>query len=280
MELVKQYIIQSINTASNNLRLNSQQIQIIALLREIINKSNDLGSDLVRMKKITEFSTLGIRLTEIYNFLTQNKVDFLRVSEKFREHSRYLIKDLNYILENISLENFQKAKSILSEKKLAINKPEINIDLTGRKPPAEFLKSELEDSLKEQIIFADEQGDDEFQNYEKIILEPIKSIDTFLKSLNEKNKNLKALAEFSKLMKKNAELSAHTGFDVISNMHNILAKSFLGIKEGSLSASHETIKAMRACLIVIVAVIRSKEVDISEYIAKAEKLENKIFNYK
>ncbi len=77
-------------------------------------------------------------------------------------------------------------------------------------------------------------------------------------------------------MKKNAELSNRTGFEIIAGMHNILSKSFIQIKEGKLMASNETIKSLRACLIVIVAVIRGKEVDISEYIEKADKLAKKI----
>ena len=275
MELVKQYIIQSINTASNNLRLNSQQIQILSLLREIIIKSKNLGDDFLKMKKTTEFSTLGIRLAEIHNFLTQGTVDFLRVSEKFRDHSRYLIKDLNYILENISLDNFKKAKETFSKEK-SKNVEEIKVNLTERKVTHEFLPKEIEDSLKEQIIFADDSSDDEFQKYEKIILEPIKSIDEFLKTLNENQKDISTINKYSKLMKKNGELSKNTGFEILAKMHDILSKSFLKIAEEKLNPSIDTIRSMRACLIVIVAVIRSKDVDITEYIQKANELELKI----
>lgn len=276
MDLIKQYIIQSINTASNNLRLNNQQIQIIGLLREIILKSKDLGNDLIRMKKVTEFSTLGIRLTEIYNFLTQGVVDFLKISEKFRDHSRYLIKDLNHILENVGLENFKRAKDSLLNEHSENNTAEIKVDLTDRKFTSEFLNKEIENSAKEQIIFAEEPDDDEFRHFEKIILEPVKSVESFLKTLSEKNKDQKQLYEYAELMKKNAELSNRTGFEIIAGMHNILSKSFIQIKEGKLMASNETIKSLRACLIVIVAVIRGKEVDISEYIEKADKLAKKI----
>ena len=276
MDLVKQYIIQSINTASNNLRLSSQQIQIVGLLREIIIKSKDLGNDLMRMKKVTEFSTLGIRLTEIHNFLTQNQVDFLRVSEKFRDHSRFLIKDLNYILENISLEKFKTAKENLLNIKPKVE--EINVDLVDRKSSSEFLNKEIEDSLKEEIIFADDSEADEFQKYERVILEPIKSIDEFLKTLVEHKKDVAALNRYSEMMKKNADLSIKTGFEMIGNMHTILSMAFHKIRLGTLSVSTELIKSMRACLIVIVAIIRNKEVDISEYIEKAKILEKEILS--
>ena len=56
MDLVKVYLIQSITTAANNLRLNAQQIEVVGLLRETIVNSKDLGSDLLLMKKNTELS--------------------------------------------------------------------------------------------------------------------------------------------------------------------------------------------------------------------------------
>ncbi len=78
MDLIKHYINQSITIAANNLRLNNQQIEVVALLKEAINKSDNLSDDLINMKRITELSLLAIRLNEIYNSLTQNPIDFLK----------------------------------------------------------------------------------------------------------------------------------------------------------------------------------------------------------
>ncbi len=36
MDLIKQYITQSITIAANNLRLNNQQIEVVALLKQTI----------------------------------------------------------------------------------------------------------------------------------------------------------------------------------------------------------------------------------------------------
>lgn len=109
MDLVKVYLIQSITTAANNLRLNAQQIEVVGLLRETIVNSTDLGSELLLMKKTTELSKLAIRLAEIHTFLTQGKVDFVKISEQFREHSRYLIRDLNQFLESVSPKIYKDA---------------------------------------------------------------------------------------------------------------------------------------------------------------------------
>ncbi len=113
MDLAKQYIIQSLTAASNNLRLNSQQIEVVALLREAIQHSDDIANDILEMKKITQLSTFAIRLNEIHNFLTQGKVDFFKISEKFKEHSQYLIRDLNHLLETVNPDSFKAALKVL-----------------------------------------------------------------------------------------------------------------------------------------------------------------------
>ena len=50
-------------------------------IRDLV-RSRGLGDVYKRqMKKITELSTLAIRLNDIYNSLTQNPIDFLKVSD-------------------------------------------------------------------------------------------------------------------------------------------------------------------------------------------------------
>ena len=99
MDLIKQYIAQSLTAASNNLRLTNHQLEALGLLREVLLKSDDLAADIGKMKKITELSTLAIRLNEIHDYLTHHKIDFFKFSEQFKEHSRYLINDLTNLLE-------------------------------------------------------------------------------------------------------------------------------------------------------------------------------------
>ena len=48
------------------------------------------------------------------------------------------------------------------------------------------------------------------------------------------------------------------------------------IKSQELVPGKNVIESMRACLIVIVAVVRGKEVDITNYLNKAEDFERKI----
>jgi hypothetical protein len=53
-------------------------------------------------------------------------------------------------------------------------------------------------------------------------------------------------------------------------MHKIVAKAIRLINCGELNPNKDVIESMRACLIVIVAVVRGKEVDITNYLNRAE----------
>jgi hypothetical protein len=282
MDLIKQYIIQSISAASNNLRLSTQKIEVVALLRETIAKSEDLEADIKKMKKITELSTLAIRLNEIYNSLTQSVVDFFKISDKFKTHSQYLIKDLSHMLDLLDPNSFKKALAKLNPAEEAASnsgsKEDISLDLSKRKVSEDvFVKSES-DTLKENFIMEEEREDDEsaFQNFEETILKPVKPIDAMLKNLSEDKFNTEELIKFAKVMMNNAEISSRAGFDIIANMHRIIGKSLQLISSRDLMPGREIVESIRACLIVIVAVVKGKEVDITNYLNRAEEFGRKI----
>ena len=271
MDLIKQYIVQSVSTAANSLRLSTQKIEVVSLLKELITKSEDLESDIKKMKKITQFSTLAIRLSEIHNFLTQSQVDMNRISEKFREHSQFLIKDLSNMLDMVNVTSFKDGWNVLhDEREEGLNK-EINIDLSKRKTEDISFDNTERQHLKEKIIMDDEKEEDIFfQNYESTILEPIKPLDQILKNLAEGSTDEEELNEFADTFSNNQELSNKAGFEIIANMHKIVAKAIRLINCGELNPKKDVIESMRACLIVIVAVVRGKEVDITNYLNRAE----------
>lgn len=287
MDFVKIYIAQSISAASNNLRLNNQQIEVIALLRDSLIKSDNIEEDIRNMKKITELSTLAIRLSEIMNYLTPGQIDLFKVSEKFREHSQYLIKDLSHMLEMV---NPATIKSSL-EKMKTINQPVhsaeenhqengIAVDPSKRNTDAAELDannfSNDVDGFSTKVIGSKDKDATFFQNYESSVLKPIKQIDTILKALNEDNLNKEELLDLAALMERNGKLSSRIGFDIISNMHSIISRSLFLLGTGELKPEKENIESVRACLIVIVAVVRGKEVDITNYLNRAESFGNKI----
>ena len=282
MDLIKQYIVQSINIAANNLRLNNQQIEVVALLKQTISKSENLSDDLINMKKITELSMLAIRLNEIYNSLSQNPIDLLKISDQFKEHSRYLIKDLGHMLDITTPIAFKSAIEKLNNA-IVFPKEEIKVDLSKRIPMEEpFIKSETEE-IKEKIIFGDDiENEDEeiIQKFEPTILGPIKPLDNLLKKISNNEIDHEELIKFAQIMEDNAVLSRKIGFEILSGMHRIVSKALILIKNRELMPGKEVIENLRACLIVIVAVVRGKDVDINNYLNKAEDFGNKLATIK
>lgn len=281
MDLKKQYIIQTISVAANNLRLSSEKIEVLGLFKETILNSGDLETLIASMKKITQFAKLAIKLQEIYNFLKINKIDFLKLSEKFKEHTQLVVKDLNLVLDALNPSSYKEIIRKLDEfnqNNLVEEKKDesLTIDMTERKSSlSEKIKTA---KIKESYIFEEEAGDDHlfFQNFEATILKPVKEIETVLKNLGTGEIKSLELRQFESVMKVNASLSEKFGTDITTEMHKILAKAFHMLQLKELKPEKEMIEAMRACLIVIVALVRNKDIDITYYLNKAEDFGKKL----
>ncbi|PIW70742.1 MAG: hypothetical protein COW08_00330 [Ignavibacteriales bacterium CG12_big_fil_rev_8_21_14_0_65_30_8] len=272
MDFTKQYINQSISAASNNLRLDTQKIEVVSLLREFISKSDNLEKDIKLMKTCTEFSTLAIRIAEIHRYLTQGTIDLLKISDKFKEHCQYLISDLSKLLDSINPNSFREAiKKIKGDQDP--NAPISNENNSFYNPPNNYYSDKTEaEILKEKIIMDDEPVESGilFQNFEEVILQPIKNVDEILKTLLTSNQDPEELIKYCEILESNGDLAEERGFGIISNMHNIVAKALLLIRANELTPTKQIVESMRACLIVIVAVVKSKDVDITSYLNKAE----------
>lgn len=273
MDLVKVYLIQSITTAANNLRLNAQQIEVVGLLRETVVNSKDLGAELLLMKKTTELSKLAIRLSEIHSFLTQGKVDFVKISEQFREHSRYLIRDLNQFLENVSPKIYKDAFNKIKNGQTTA----IDVELVDRSNLAGEIMITNIANTDENIIEEKRTNSKSIMDFEKRILSPVKSVDDFLKKMSSGNVSEKEFMNYYELMKEHSLLATSQGFQVLAKMHEIIASSLDAIHKGNMLADKTVIESLRACLIVIVAVVKRKDVDITGYLNRAEEFGNKYF---
>ncbi|MGB5289767.1 MAG: hypothetical protein WBQ32_02480 [Ignavibacteriaceae bacterium] len=272
MDLTKIYLIQSITSAANNLRLNAQQIEVVGLLRETIITAPDVGAEFLKMKKSTELSKLAIRLNEIYSFLTQGKVDFVKISEQFREHSRYLIRDLNQFLENVSPQVYKDAFNKINNGDAGI----IDVELVDRSNLAGQIMVNEEGTIGKTVVVKDaEKPMNSLLEFEKKILEPIKYLDEILKRMTLSKIDHKELNDYSEIMEDNASLSNQRGFKILTKMHLIISSAFNEIVAGSLVVDKSVIEALRACLIVIVAIVKKKEVDISGYLSRSEEFARK-----
>jgi len=276
LDLAKQYIIQCIVAAANNLRLSSEKIETVAILRERLNNCESLSEEIKNFKKITELSKLGIKLGDLQNFIDNGKIEFVKLSDKFKEHSYGLVKELNGVLDiftpHAARMSFQK-----------FDTGGLNIDLTNQKinsfdaivqspPEIELPKRSRADELREAIIFEELNKDNDFnfENFEEKVLRPVKELDPFLNRVLKYEYTENEINSHIKIMYDNAELSKKVGFEILSNMHSIFAKGLELINQKKIAPSSNVIESLRACLIVIVAVVRGKDVDITNYLTRAE----------
>ena len=280
MDLAKQYIIQCIVAAANNLRLSSEKIEAVALIRERLNSAENLSEEIKNFKKITELSKLGIKLSEIQTFIDAGKIDFMKLSDKFKEHYYGLVSEMNGVLDVLTP---QAARTVF----LKIDEKLLNVDLSKRDekpgndsqtpkinvtPEIELPRRSRADELREAIIFEELNKGTElnFENYEEKVLRPVKELDSFLNRVMKYEFTENEIKNHIRIMNENAEYSKKIGFEILSNMHSIFARGLELIDKKKIAASPNVVESLRACLIVIVAVVRGKEVDITSYLNRAE----------
>jgi len=108
MNFSKQYIVQAISVASNNLRLSSDRIETVAILRDYIQHCENLDDAIRKMKSKTELSKFAIKLGEAFQYTKSSSLDFFRVSEVFKEHSHNLVMELSNLLDIITPEKLRE----------------------------------------------------------------------------------------------------------------------------------------------------------------------------
>ncbi|MBZ0178800.1 MAG: hypothetical protein K8F36_05870 [Melioribacteraceae bacterium] len=292
MKIEKQYIIQAVTIAANNLRLSSEKIEVVSLFKKHLNNCEDIESEISRMKKITELSKLAVKLGRLIEYIKSDHIDFLRLTETFKEQSHTLTIELSNMLDFVTPAKFKEITNKLSEQEIpvqlkqnvqreeALDKIQEKVEVSensilNKEEKSKITKEQLDqiERKKQEFLFEDLEKEEEFdfENYEKTILAPVKKLEDLLKRFPQKEFLEEEVDDFMEKMLFNSNFSYKVGFDIIGKMHKIIASALLAIKNDEIASSEDTAEGIRACLIVIVAVVRGKEVDISNYLKKAEK---------
>ena len=182
-----------------------------------------------------------------------NPYTFRQTLDRFFEPEKKVVE---IIIESESKSDSEVGNELLSKNLESLNNPISDVEENKE-------MASLEDEK-------DKDNHDIFNSFESTILKPIKSIDSMLNKINMDSEIPEEIADYSKLMSVNADLSSQNGFEILAQMHTIISKGLIHLKNKSLIPSKEVIESLRACLIVIVAVVKSKEVDIKNYLNRAE----------
>lgn len=287
MNITNQYIIQAIVIAANNLRLSSEKIEIISILKHFLSESDAIEDVIVQMKKVTELSKLAIKLGKLHEYITSDSIDFLKLSDMFKEQSHSLVIEFSNLLDTITSASFREILDGISNSKC-------EVDVAIKTPQSEILdkyqpKLDINDTsnninldnqikinkkLKENLILSEpleiKQNGFDYDIFEKTIVKPIKAIEELLKRVLEVDFDKSEIIETIELLQSNAILSKESGFNLLAEMHTIIVDAFNSILSDELEINSDTIENIRACLIVIVAAVREKDVDISNYLKRAE----------
>ena len=285
MDFTKQYIVQAISVAANNLRLSSDKIETVAILKEHFEKCEQFENEIQKMKTKTELSKFAIKLWESYQYVSSSQLDFLKITDVFKEHSHNLIIELSNLLDITSPEKLREILSaIAGEREISVTlesgkiKTEIPTEAEIRKIVVideETSKESVErDELKEDLILGglENSNNFDFNEFEDEILKPIGKLEALLKKMLTDSTIGINYSSYIQLMKKNAGLSSEIGFTILTDMHTIFYTAFTLIEKKQLEVDQNLVESLRACLIVIVAVVRGKDVNITNYLNKAENL--------
>jgi hypothetical protein len=274
MDLKKEYLIQALITASNNLRLTSEKIEIITILKERLLSADDVAELITNMKKVTQLSKFAIKLGEVNNYIWGNRVEFFNISEIFKQQSHNLVIELSNMLEVINPEILKGLMNGLQADTKVNEAQDINESKSGSvEAKTEYSAKSERDQIKESIIFEDMPEsikDFDFKSFEDEILDPIKKIDLFLGKLVDGNFPEEEIDKFIEVTNKNYHLSKENGFEILANMNLVFTESLKLIRQKRLIPNTSIVEKLRACLIVIVAVVRGKQVDITTYLNTAE----------
>jgi len=94
---------------------------------------------------MTELSKFGIKLGQLYSYISSSTVDFMKITDNFKEQSHMLVIELSNLLDSVTPSRFRE---IISE----IKEEESSIDVHFKKTNTEI----LETTEIEKINFDDE----------------------------------------------------------------------------------------------------------------------------
>ncbi len=238
MNWEREYIIQTYENAANNLRLNSHRLINHTLLKEFFSDCEKLERSIDEMKKITELAKLGVRLGKSVEF-THSVPQFISLSSAMKEQVNELIPIVREVLDSFAPEELAaKLEQIKNSISKSVEADEANIE-----------KTNTTDVVVEVVNL-------------------IRQVDDYLNLCSSGSLSSDDKEKFVEIVSKINSALNNFSRDLIIEMKNIFNELFNRIISRGFSYPEE-IEAMRACLIVTVAELKEKDVDVSQFIALA-----------
>ncbi len=248
MNWERAYIVQTYENAANNLRMNSRRLVNYTLIREFLTECDKMEAAIDEMKKITEFAKFAVKFDKVIEF-ARSVPDFVNLGTEMNKQINDLISVVREMLDEMEPEE-------LAEKIETVKR---NLSL----PVSE----------NDNVYSPREETEKEFRT-DKIleVVNLIRNIDEYLNLCVSGSISGDDKEKFMEIVNRMNALLSDFSDSLIVEMKNIFNALFGEIISRGVSRSEE-IEAMRACLIVIVAKLKNKDVDISQFIELARRVE-------
>ncbi len=234
MNWEKEYIVQTYENAAGNLRLVSDRLINHTLMKEFISDCEKIEAAVNEMKKVTEFAKFAVKLGGIIDF-TRTVPNFIDLSAEMTKQINDLIPIVREMLDEFKPEEFSVKLGEIRENLFAKNNDNSNVPNTDNVIEVVNLIRKIDDYLN--LCAKGEISSDDKEKFMEIV-----------------NRMNALLAPFENPL----VLEMKEIFNALFG--NIISKGF---------SEAEEIEAMRACLIVIVAKLKNKDVDVSQFIELA-----------
>lgn len=253
MEFSKKYIIQCLGHAASNIRLKGEALENLSLLKNYIHRFPDLEYLFGEMKKVTALSRIGIKLNEIYVYSESDRVDFSTLSKEFLRQSAELITPLMFLLNDNSTE---KLENYLSAIKL---------------PQKEQSEPEPEKELSEETLLETQlKCREDFNN---LFIPLIKELNELLDNIATNSIEESKIKRYISLIEEKIKIAESANIEIVIRVLNIAvaALDYLLVTLGQNNS--EIIEKIRSAFIIVVVVLRGKDVDLGLYLEEVEEIE-------
>ncbi len=134
-----------------------------------------------------------------------------------------------------------------------------------------------ESQLSEQIIKSmNESNDNLYLDFERLVLDNILEVDEFLsKILTEQVDSEQSLKLIQKAYK-SYQLAQELNFDLISELIKVYWLSLVAIRDNKLKPNKEISELIRSTLIILVSLLKQRDVDLEPFIQKHNQLKEKL----
>lgn len=150
-------------------------------------------------------------------------------------------------------------------------------EIVGKTEVQEKVDAIEDAQSSEQLIKSlSQENDNLYLDFEKLVLDNIIEVDEFLnKSLNEPVENEQTLKLIQKAYK-SFELAQELNFDLISELIKVYWLSLVAIRDNKLKPTKTNSELIRSTLIILVSLLKQRDVDLEPFIQKHNQLKEKL----